>query len=239
MSNQWFKFKQFIIYHNNAAMKVGTDGVLLGAWARLTIGNGKILDIGTGSGLIALMMAQKYHKAEITAIDIDVSAYNQAIANVSNSLWTDRIKLILSSFQDFNKKSQDKYDLILTNPPFFENSGNTSFSERKIARQKVYFSNTELLLCAKNLLKPEGHFTLILPYIQKSDFISDAKQYGLFPSRMLNIKPKPDKEFHRILIEFSFSKTTLKESELCIELYERHQYSEKYIELTKDFYLNF
>ncbi len=236
MPNNYFQFKQFTIYQDLAAMKVGTDGVLLGAWANLNNAT-KILDVGTGTGLIALMLAQRNSIAQIDAIEIDKHAYKQALINFTKSPWNDRVNGILSDFQTY--KNPTKYDLIVSNPPYFNNALKNDCSKKSTARHTDSLSYDELIHCAAQLLTDNGLFCVILPANERISFENMAKDNNLFLNKLLNVKPTPNKPFKRVLMEFSFINKKLIEETLIIEEFGRHQYSDAYKQLTKDFYLAF
>jgi len=213
-------------------MKVGIDGVLLGVWAD-TKNSNNILDIGTGTGLISLMLAQRSN-AQITAIDIEEDAAIQATENVRNSPWADRIKVILSSLQEFSPDSS--FDLIVSNPPYFVNSLKAPSEGRTTARHTESLSHEDLIECAIRLLSPQGRICLILPVNEGLKCVEFARSKGLFCSKQVKVFPKPDTEAKRLLLEFSLEKTELQTSELSIEK-ERHQYTPEFSSLAKDFYL--
>ena len=237
MSENYFKFKQFIIFQDKCAMKVGTDGVLLGAYADTT-NCSSILDIGTGTSLIALMLAQRF-KAKITAIEIDKAAFEQAVLNVSNSDFSDKINIVNSSIQDFSKQFDKKYDLIVSNPPFYQHHLKSGNKQKDIARHNDKLSFEDLIFCSSLLLNKNGRFCVIIPKIDEDKFVEICKNNALHLSKKLNIKPTPTKEVKRVILEFCFEKKDIEISEMIIEINGRHNYSEEYIELTKDFYLNF
>ena len=230
-----FKFKQFSIKQDATAMKVGTDGVLLGAWS--TVKEGDLLDIGTGTGLIGLMLAQQTQTALIDAIEIEKQAYTQALENVNNCNWTDRITVHHCSIQNF--KSDKKYDIIISNPPFFIDSTKAPDTQRNTARHTDNLSFSDLINSVNRLLKSDGLFSLILPIAEAQQFIELAKQQHLFLNRECFIKPNPRKPAKRILMEFSFRQKEITKTTLTIETETRHQYTKEYISLTKEFYLNF
>jgi len=237
MPNDYFKFKQFTVFQDKCAMKVGTDGVLLGAWANCK--NAKtVLDIGTGTGLIALMIAQRCN-AKIDAVEIDEHAVIQASENVANSLWNDRINLIHQSFQDFINHSERKYGLIVSNPPYFQNSLVAPDQKRANARHNSELQLDEIIAGATKLLTDDGILSVILPYIEGTLFILQASQKGLYCNRQTKVLPKPGREPKRLLLEFMKTKKPLVEQEIIIELNKRHSYSDAYKNLTKDFYLSF
>lgn len=230
-----FQFKQFTIRQNNTAMKVGTDGVLLGAWS--TVKEGNILDIGTGTGLMALMLAQRTKTAKIDAVELESEAYQQVVDNITNCSWSNRIKAHHSSIQHFYPKQ--KYDVIVSNPPFFIDSTKAAKSERNNSRHTDELSFIDLINTVTRLLNPTGIFSLILPITEASYFLKIANEQHLYLNKECIVKPNFVKPAKRILMEFSFIKsTTLKES-LIIETETRHEYTKEYISLTKDFYLKF
>ncbi len=235
MANPYFKFKQFTVYHDLCAMKVGVDGVLLGAWANCPEAK-SILDIGTGSGLIALMLAQKTD-AIITAIDIDEGAFRQSILNFKNSPWFDRLNSVNLSLQEFQLQSLQKFDCIVSNPPFFVDSLKPDENSRTLARHTDTLSHRELLQISSNLLHQDGKIYIILPTKEAEILVAENK--SLYCSRKMRIYSKPGMAAHRILLEFSLQECSCTESELTIETEVRHNYSPEYRELTKDYYLKF
>jgi tRNA1Val (adenine37-N6)-methyltransferase len=236
LANDYFDFKQFTIKQENCAMKVGTDGVLLGAWTNPedTV---NILDVGTGTGLIAIMLAQK-SKAQVDAIEIDGNAYNQALVNVGHCPWNQRIRIIHTSFQDFCKHKDKRYDLIVTNPPFFSNSLKAAHEGRNLARHNEMLPPGELLSGVDQLLMPSGRFCLILPKVDSQTFIIEAAMYNLYCMRKTNIKPLCSKKIYRVLMELAHQRYHMIEDDLVIQN-ELGDYSEEYKLLTRDFYLNF
>ncbi|MBE9467976.1 MAG: methyltransferase [Bacteroidetes bacterium] len=237
MATQYFKFKKFIINQSNCAMKVGTDGVLIGAWANCE-NSTKILDIGTGSGLISLMMAQR-SKAIIDSIEIDENSFLQAEKNILISDWQNRIHIYNVSFQNFKKNKSNIYDLIVTNPPYFINSLKANTIERTNARHNTLLPHNELLAGADRLLTKKGLFCLILPIEQINGFIKLANEYNFFCTKLLKVKPTTEKDPKRALIELRREKIKYEVDILIIEKDKRHDYTEQYKNLTKDFYLAF
>jgi Predicted O-methyltransferase len=234
MANQYFQFKQFTVWHDKCAMKVGTDGVLLGAWANTSNVN-SVLDIGTGTGLVALMIAQRC-TADIVAIEIDKSAVSQAIENMERSPWKDKISVQYTDFKTYD--CDKKFDLIVSNPPYFSNSLLSPDTKRSIARHTNELSYHELIRGASKLLSIEGEFSMIIPSDNLDGIKEIASEFNLHLIRQTNILPKPDSAPKRVLISLSFNKVASTEiSELVIEL-SRHQYSKEYTSLTKEYYLN-
>ena len=205
-----FTFKQFHIIDDHTAMKVGTDGVLLGAWAK---GGTRILDIGTGTGLIALMMAQRFSIAQIDAIEIDKGALEDAHLNVSASPFKDRINILNSSLQDYASCSENQeggiYDAIVCNPPYFINSLKNPLQQRTTARHTDALSHQELIYHSKRLLKPNGTLSVIIPSDNKDILEAEAIFNGLSILKITNIKTKSSKPAKRCLIEFGKDTTTV------------------------------
>lgn len=238
MPNTSFAFKQFIIHQDKCAMKVGTDAVLLGAWI-LPNGSKHILDIGTGTGVIALMLAQKT-TAHIDAIDIDEHACLQATQNIQESKFPDRVSVTQISLQDYSKTATKKYDLIVTNPPYFEQSLKSSDEQRSHARHADVLPFEELLDGVLKLLTEKGKFCLILPTLEAEKFRALAEKKGLHISKLLRVKSRIDKTVDkRHLMQFEVKPTEFSEKTIAIEEEVRHQYTDDYKELTKDYYTNF
>lgn len=236
MSNSFFQFKQFIIRHDKCAMKVGTDGVLLGAWAGTESCN-RILDVGTGTGLIALMLAQR-SKAVIDAIDIDAEACLQAQENTESSPFAERITIRHSALSDFAQTCTTRYDLIVSNPPYFIDSLKCPDRQRNTARHTDTLTLEKLLQDSRKLLAPQGRIALILPYDQKGHLVDYLQAQNLFLSKTMDVIPVPGAQPKRILAELTAepSASPASSGQLTIEI-ARHQYTDEYIRLTKDFYL--
>ncbi len=233
MSNPYFQFKKFTVWHDRCAMKVGTDGVLLGAWAPAD-GARRVLDVGTGTGLVALMMAQR-SQARITAVEIDEQAAQQARENASRSPWADRIEVIRTDFGLY--RPEEKFDIIVSNPPYFADSLRCPDPQRTNARHTDALTYEALLQGVSAMLTEDGAFTLIAPAEMTDGIVSIACTFGLFPARKLLVRTRPEGPFRRVLLTFTFRKQECEAEELLTEL-ERHRYSEAYMELTKEFYLH-
>lgn len=234
MSNPFFTFKKFTVFHNRCAMKVGTDGVLLGAWS--DIRNGwSALDVGTGSGLIALMLAQRAN-AMIDAIDIDTQAYKQATENIRNSIFNNQIKVYHIPFDSYVQSSEKKYDLVVSNPPYFSRSFKCPDSQRSMARHNDRLPINSLLTGCKQILTETGKIALILPYDTLNELEKTAEENKLFINRLTRVLPIPGASPKRILTELVLYQTSCLENELVIEE-SRHVYTPEYIALTKEFYL--
>lgn len=219
-------------------MKVGTDGVLLGAW--VTPENSRqILDVGTGSGLIAIMMAQKTD-AEIDAIEIDKAASEQAAENIIKSPWSDRLKVYNISLQDYGARSEKKYDLIVSNPPFFNSGPQADQKERATARHNNELTITELIYHSRNLLRGNGKVALILPVDMRQELVSCIAQNGLWIEKETRVVPIPGKPVNRILFLLSVVQNQERVvNEIVLEENGRHQYSKDFQEITKEYYTFF
>jgi len=236
MANNHFTFKQFTINQDKSAFKVGTDGVLLGACADVK-GVNRILDLGTGTGLIAIMLAQK-SKAEIVAIEPDYESFMQASENVRSCRWSNRIKVVHTDLQSYNQ-SENGFDLIVTNPPYFNESLRSPDPRKSAARHNDMLSSYELLNGVSRLLEEAGRLQLIMPYVEGNIFIAEAQQHKLYCNSVLKVKPLPTSEIRRLILTFSRQQLRPAERFLTIEQGRRHEFTEEYINLTKDFYLKF
>ena len=217
-------------------MKIGTDSVILGAWASVNRSPYSILDIGAGTGVLAMMLAQRTSAEIIDAVEVDATAYEQCVYNFEHSPWSNRLFCYHASLQVFADEIEDKYELIISNPPFYTEDYKSLSYSRDLARFNDALPFEHLLESVSKLLSETGQFTVIIPFQKKSDFISLASHYGLFPKRTLNVKGNLNSPIKRCVLEFSFDKNDMSTEELIIET-ERHQYTKEYIHLTKDFYL--
>ena len=233
-----FRFKQFIVEDSNCPMKVGTDSVLLGAWARLE-NCSRILDIGTGCGLLALMAAQR-SEAQITGIDIDLSAIGAAAENFVSSPWSGRLTALQTSLQDYAMDDTlHSFDHIISNPPYFINSLKAPELQRSNARHTDLLPFELLASAPAKLLSPDGRLSLVLPVNESEIFTGIAEQNGLHLAGMLQIFPRQGKPANRVLMEFGrIKKTIILTSGLVIRDVSG-EYTSDYKALTKDFYLNF
>ena len=236
MSNNYFSFKRFTIYQDKSAFKVGTDGVLLGAYADIT-GVRRILDIGTGTGLLSLMLAQRCD-ARITAIEPDYGSFLQTCENVNHCDWHDRINVEYTNLQNFTPKN-GKFDLLVTNPPYFSDSLKSPDPRKSNARHNDSLTAVAILEGVMNLMDNDGRLQLILPYVEGNVFIAEAGKYGLYCNDILKIKPLPNAEIRRLILTFSRYQKKPVERFLTIERGKRHEFTEVYKNLTKNFYLKF
>ena len=226
-----FKFKKFSIIQEKSAMKVGTDGVLIGCWVTCEKAS-NILDIGCGTGLITLMLAQRNLNSNITGIEIDKIASQEAQENICNSDWEERIKIKNTSLQQFIPQS--KFDLIVSNPPYFPQ--NKSQQIRDIARHTNTLSFEELICNAAKLLASKGIFSVIIPKNSEEYFCKIASANKLYRNRVCYVKGNETSEVKRVMMEFSFIKSVAITEHLTIER-SRHNYTDKYIQLCRGFYL--
>lgn len=231
-----FKFKEFTVNQDRCAMKIGTDGVLLGALTSVDHNPYNVLDIGAGTGILSLMIAQRCHADQIEAIEIDDDAFEQCAENFENSPWADRLFCFHASLLEYIEAVDEKFDLIICNPPFYSEDYKTKDSARDIARFSDAMPLEHIIFAVINFLSEKGKFSIVLPFKDEEKYIEEASLIGLFSNRILRVRGNEKSEIKRSLIEFSYSESPIKISELIIET-ERHQYTEDYINLTKDFYL--
>lgn len=232
-----FQFKQFSLEQDRTAMKIGTDGVLLGAWTPVEKNIFSILDIGTGTGIIALMLAQRSSASQIDALEIDENAFEQATDNFENSPWNDRLFCFHAALDEFVQEPEDEYDLIVSNPPFYSEDYKSSNDQRDLARFQDAMPFEDLVEAAALLLSENGIFSVIIPFKEEENFLALAKEHELFPLKITRVKGTPTTETKRSLLAFSRNENrTLRVDELIIET-ARHIYTPEYTALTKDFYL--
>ena len=232
-----FQFKQFSLEQDQCAMKIGTDGVLLGAWAPILHNPYSILDIGTGTGIIALMLAQRSTAQQIDALEIDENAYEQATDNFENSPWNDRLFCFHAGLDEFMEEPEDEYDLIVSNPPFYAEDYKTNNEQRDLARFQDALPFEDLIEAADLLLSENGILAVIIPFKEEERFMAIAKEFELYPIKITRVKGTPTTEIKRSLLAFKrYELPALDSDELIIET-ARHQYTPEYIELTKEFYL--
>ena len=234
--NNPFQFKQFTVKQDQCAMKIGTDSVLLGAWTPLNDNPFSILDIGAGTGILSLMLAQRSNAQVIDGLEIDENAYEQCVNNFENSPWSDRLFCYHADLKEFTEEIEDKYDLIISNPPFYSEDYKTENKQRDMARFQDAMPFEHLVVCAAHLLDDNGVFSVVIPFSEEEQFVNLAEKVGLFPNQILYVKGNPNANVKRNLISFSFHESEIKKEELIIET-QRHQYTEDYINLTKNFYL--
>jgi len=231
-----FQFKQFTVQQDRCAMKIGTDGVLLGAWAPIDYTVNSILDIGTGTGVIALMMAQQSQAQIVDALEIDADAYEQAVENFEASSWGDRLFCYHASFQEFVQEIDEQYDLLISNPPFYAEDYKTDSDQRDLARFQDALPFDHLLIGASKLLSESGRLAIIIPFQEEEKVVGIAEQVELFVQKNTRVKGTLDTKVKRSLLVFGRDRKEVEVEELVIEK-SRHVYTDQYINLVKDFYL--
>jgi tRNA1Val (adenine37-N6)-methyltransferase len=233
-----FKFKQFEIKQDRATMKVNTDGILLGSWSQVC-DKKHVLDIGTGTGVIAIMLAQRSSEIHVVGIDIDELSAEEASENMALSPFADRLSCVCIPLQDYADQYRHQYDLIVSNPPFFT-GGTFSINENKNnVRHTVKLSHVDLLRSVRYLLAPNGHFDVVLPYIEGLRFIEMAEKYDLYPHRITEVIPKEGKPSERLLLSFTeHMSNAIDRSELIVSASDNaNDYTAEFTALNKDYYL--
>lgn len=236
MANSYFSFKQFTIFQDKSAFKVGTDGVLMGATANIGTSS-KILDVGAGTGLITIMLAQRSN-AEIIAVEPDYESFMQCCENVRLCKWSSRIRVEHTDLQTYDAGDM-KFDLIVSNPPYFTDSFRNPDERKSAARHNDLLNSDDLLLGALRLMSDTGQLQIIMPYVEGNVFIAEASKYNLFCNSILKIRPTANSETRRLILTFSRHMLKVAEKFLTIEKGKRHEFTEEYMNLTKDFYLKF
>ena len=243
--NQTFHFKQFSIHQDRCPMKVGTDGVLLGAWPTV-YPNTSVLDIGTGTGLIALMLAQKEATSQVVGVEIDEIAAIQATENVNNSPFADRVQIKAVGVQEFCESNTDKFDLIVSNPPFFTGGVLSDNMERMQVRHTIKLSHQDLLRSVQQLLKNKGRFCVILPWLEGLRFQELAEEYRLITIKKYMISPRPNRSPNRLLIEMHLCAQYVDRQKMApaeilkMSIYANvkgEERSDEFINMTKAYYL--
>ncbi|MBT31254.1 MAG: tRNA (adenine-N(6)-)-methyltransferase [Thalassobius sp.] len=238
-----FIFKEFVVHQENCSLKVNTDGCLLGAVAVKELqkdkvnSNSQFLDIGTGTGVIALMLAQKF-EANFDAVEIDADSAQQAIYNFEQSKWTERLSCFHNSIIDYADNSSKLYDVIVCNPPFFENATKSPYAHKNLSKHNDSLPFEALIKAVKQLLASDGKFYIILPVDEGNRFLQHLPKYALFVNYQLNIKPITYKKVHRIILMISPINQKIKEEEFSIRN-EDTSYSKEYSSLLKDYYIVF
>jgi tRNA1Val (adenine37-N6)-methyltransferase len=233
-----FRFKEFSIAQDKCAMKIGTDAVLLGAWTSISSEVNSILDIGTGTGIIALMLAQRSFAETLDALEIDEDAYEQAVDNFENSPWGDRLFCYHAAFDEFVEEMQDeKYDLIVSNPPFFPNTPASEITtSRETARSQASLPFEELLHGVSLLLSETGTFSLVIPKEEEPIILEIASLNKLYPNKITEVKGTETAKVKRSLITFQFLQKEIERDILILEE-SRHIYTPEYKKMVAPFYL--
>jgi tRNA1Val (adenine37-N6)-methyltransferase len=236
MEESVFKFKQFSLEQGDKVMKIGTDGILLGAWVN-TQNVSRVLDIGTGTGLIATMIAQRTQETLIHGVEIDDVSFVLAQRNMENCPWSDRLRVFHQAIQEYSVSPGKEYDLIVSNPPFFSGGTFSDNQNRNLVRHTVKMSHSDLLRSAYRLLSKQGRMGLILPYIEGLRFIEMAERYMFHCTRITEVKSRPEKPVERLLIELAKNNKDELKKQLLIIHENDEEFSKSYKDLTRDFYL--
>jgi tRNA1Val (adenine37-N6)-methyltransferase len=232
-----FNFKQFTVQQDKCAMKIGTDGVLLGAWCPIDNNQFSVLDIGAGTGILSLMLAQRSNAKQIDALEIDENAYEQCVENFEKSPWSDRLFCFHAGLDEFIAEPEDEYDLIISNPPFYYENYKTADSHRDLARFQDALPFEDLVEAVDLLLSENGIFAVIIPYKEEERFIDLCAEVELYPVKVTRVKGSNTTPIVRSLLAFKrYELSVLTADELVIEI-NRHEYTDDYIQLTKEFYL--
>ncbi len=244
MKSPFFNFKQFSILQDDEVFKIGTDGVLLACWADVSNAS-KALDVGIGTGLISLIIAQRNPELHVLGLDINPNAIQLAKKNVASSPWPDRVEVKWADVASFRHFTEEKFDLIISNPPFFNAGTQAANENRNLARHTAALSHRDLLRSSSKIINENGRICLILPVLEAQDLMDYAPEIELLATKVLNVRPKPEKEIERICMQFEWNSRTNKDriskTELIIEEpgglpHGQRCYSNDYVELCKDFY---
>ena len=232
-----FKFKQFSVQDEKSAMKIGTDAVLLGAWCPIDNNPKTILDIGAGTGILSLMLAQRTNAQQIDAVEIDENAFEECVENFENSIWSDRLFCYHAGLDEFTDEPEDEYEIIVCNPPFYSEAYKTNSESRDLARFQDAMPFEELIEAADLLLSENGIFAVIIPFKEEEKFIDLCADFELFTVKITRVKGTDKAPIVRSLLAFKrFELSVMTADELIIEI-NRHEYTDDYISLTKEFYL--
>lgn len=236
MDQRPFFFKRFALFHHRSTMKIGTDAILLGRWVEVN-DDDEVLDIGTGCGLLSLMLAQKGIK-NADAVEIDKDSYEEAAQNFSNSAWKSRLFAINDDVKHYAECCAKKYDLIVSNPPFFFGDNIPEKEKKGLARHTNTLSYNDLLISVKKLLKPNGRFALVLPARESLTFLKDAGNQGFFLEKEMKIVPIEGKEPNRINMQLVVNQVDKVKSETFVLRHPDHSFTKEYKEFLKDYYLD-
>ena len=231
-----FFFKQFGLFHHRSTMKIGTDAILLARWVDVSE-NDDVLDIGTGCGLIPLMLAQKGIKS-VDAVEIDKESCEEAAQNFANSAWNSSLFAINDDIKHYSKKCEKKYDLIVSNPPFFFGDNIPEKAKKGLARHTNTLSYNDLLTSVKTLLKPEGRFALVLPARESKTFLKDAENQGFYLQKEMKIVPIEGKEPNRINMQLVVNQADNINSETFVLRHQDHSFTKEYKDFLKEYYLD-
>lgn len=231
-----FFFKKFALFHHRSTMKIGTDAIILGRWVEVSE-NDEVLDIGTGCGLLPLMLAQKGIKS-VDAVEIDRESFEEAAQNFANSAWNSRLFAINEDVKDYAARCPKKYDLIVSNPPFYFGDNIPEKDKKGLARHTNTLSYKDLLRSVQKMLKPDGRFALVLPAIESRTFLKEAENQGFFIKKEMKIVPIEGKEPNRINMQLIVNQVDITESETFVLRHQDHSFTKEYKDFLKDYYLD-
>lgn len=231
-----FFFKKFGLFHHRSTMKIGTDAILLARWTEVS-DNDDVIDIGTGCGLIPLMLAQKGIKSA-DAVEIDNDSYEEAAQNFSNSAWNSRLSAIHDDIKHYAEICEKKYDLVVSNPPFYFGDNIPEKAKKGLARHTNTLSYNDLLSSVKKIMKLEGRFSLVLPAIESKTFLKDAENQGFYLEKELLIVPIEGKEPNRINMQLVVSQVDNIKTETFVLRHPDHSFTKEYKDFLKDYYLH-
>lgn len=231
-----FFFKKFGLFHHRSTMKIGTDAILLARWTEVS-DNDDVIDIGTGCGLIPLMLAQKGIKSA-DAVEIDNDSYEEAAQNFSNSAWNSRLSAIHDDIKHYAEICEKKYDLVVSNPPFYFGDNIPEKAKKGLARHTNTLSYNDLLSSVKKIMKPEGRFSLVLPAIESKTFLKDAENQGFYLEKELLIVPIEGKEPNRINMQLVVNQVNSIKTETFVLRHLDHSFTKEYKDFLKDYYLH-
>lgn len=231
-----FFFKKFGLFHHRSTMKIGTDAILLARWTEVS-DNDDVIDIGTGCGLIPLMLAQKGIKSA-DAVEIDNDSYEEAAQNFSNSAWNSRLSAIHDDIKHYAEICEKKYDLVVSNPPFYFGDNIPEKAKKGLARHTNTLSYNDLLSAVKKIMKPEGRFSLVLPAIESKTFLKDAENHGFYLEKELLIVPIEGKEPNRINMQLVVNQVNSIKTETFVLRHPDHSFTKEYKDFLKDYYLH-
>ncbi len=231
-----FFFKKFGLFHHRSTMKIGTDAILLARWTEVS-DNDDVIDIGTGCGLIPLMLAQKGIKSA-DAVEIDNDSYEEAAQNFSNSAWNSRLSAIHDDIKHYAEICEKKYDLVVSNPPFYFGDNIPEKAKKGLARHTNTLSYNDLLSSVKKIMKPEGRFSLVLPAIESKTFLKDAENQGFYLEKELLIVPIEGKEPNRINMQLVVNQVNSIKTETFVLRHPDHSFTKEYKDFLKDYYLH-
>ena len=237
-----FRFKQFEVQQSQSAMKIGNDAVLLGAWCELKEDTNSVLDIGAGTGVVSLILAQRLAESsghfDIEAIEIEDEAHIECSLNFDNSPWSDHLFCYHASLVEFAQEMDEHYDLIVCNPPFYKDFDGKEITPRALARSATFMPLPHIFAAAEKLCTPEsGEIAIVLPHDQKEEALHIANVHGFYPKRILNLRGTAETPYKRVFIQWNQKEVEALHENLTLET-DRHKYTTEYLELVKDFYLN-